>query len=455
MDPETGARLPPGPIRLFPFQKRILRALVEQDEHGNFRWTTIVISAVKKSGKTRLAAGIVAWMAAQFGPYAECYVMANDGKQSDDRLLSAVRKAIQLNPGLRSWDISKRNVDLPDGSFIEAIPVDPTGESGANPTCCVWSELWGYGLQHKERFWSSMTVSPAKHGRSLRIVESYAGYEGESPTLQRLYEQGVTMGIRHPDFPDLPVFTNEPAGLICYWDTEPRLPWMTPKFYAEEARLLPPNEFLRLHRNQWVTSEFAAIPVEWWDALREDLPPLKPKEVILVGADAAVSGACFGLLAVTRHLDPKRRGTDIAVRYARKWSPPRGGKIDFAAPDGPEAELRRLAQAYKVVEVAYDPYQLHRTATQFMRERVCFWRPFNQNEDRLVADGQAYQMIRDGRIAHDGNADLREHVRSANARTSPAEDTKLRFVQRPDSAPIDLLVCLSMAAKRCLELRMG
>ena len=52
-------------------------------------------SAVKKSGKTRIGAAIVAWMAAQFGPYAECYVMANDGKQSDDRLLSAVRKAVK------------------------------------------------------------------------------------------------------------------------------------------------------------------------------------------------------------------------------------------------------------------------------------------------------------------------------------------------------------------------
>ena len=455
MNVETGERLPPGPIRLFPHQKRILRALVETDAQGNFRWTTLLYSAVKKSGKTRLAAGIVAWLASQHGPYAECYVMANDGKQSDDRLLSAVRKAIHLSPTLSSWDISKRNVGLPDGSYIEAIPVDPSGESGANPTAVVFSELWGYGLQHKERFWSSMTISPAKHGRSLRIVESYAGYEGESPTLERLYEQGVTMGVRHVDFPDLPVYTNEPAGLICYWDTEPRMPWQTQRYYAEEARMLPVNEFLRLHRNQWVTSEFAAIPVEWWDSCQGVIPPLKEGEMLLLAADAAVSGACFGLVGVTRHPDERRRATDVAERYSRKWAPPRGGKIDFGAPDGPEEEIKRLAKHYRVVEVAYDPYQLHRTATQFMHDRICFWKPFNQNEDRLVADGQLYQMIREGRIAHSGNPDLREHLRNANARTATGEDTKMRIVQRSDSAPIDLVVCLSMAAKRCLELRMG
>jgi len=154
--------------------------------------------AAHNSGKTRIAAGIVAWMAAQYGPYAECYVMANDGKQSDDRLLSAIRKTVTFNKVL-NWHISKRRVSLPDGSFVEAIPVDPTGESGANPTATAWSEMWGYGLAHKERFWATMTVSPAKFGRSLRIVESYAGYSGESPTLERLYEQGVTLGKKHPD----------------------------------------------------------------------------------------------------------------------------------------------------------------------------------------------------------------------------------------------------------------
>jgi hypothetical protein len=285
-------------------------------------------------------------------------------------------------------------------------------------------------------------------------VETYAGYEGESQTLQRLYEQGVTLGRRHPDFPDLPVYVNDAAGLICYWDTRPRMPWQTEKYYQEEARLLPHNEFLRLHRNQWVRSEFAAIPAAWWTALKEDLPPLKPREPILVGADAAVSGACFGLVAVTRHPDPARRDTDVAVRYSKKWEPPRGGKINFGGPGGPEEEIRRLAKDYKVLEVAYDQYQLHRTATEMRQQYVCHWEPFGQQQPRLVADAQLYQMIRDGRVAHMGDPDLRDHVTNANASTATKEDTKLRFIQRDDKSPIDLLVALSMAAKRCLELRM-
>jgi len=453
VDPVTGDLLPPGPIRLFPHQRRILTAMTERDGNGRFRWTTLLYSTVKKSGKTRLAAGIVAWLAAQYGPYAECYVLANDGKQSDDRLLSAVRKANNLNKVL-DWHESKRAITLPDGSFIEAIPVDPEGESGANPTAVVFSELWGYGLQYKERFWATMTISPAKHGRSLRVVETYAGYEGESPTLERLYEQGVTLGKRHPDFPDLPVFINESAGLITYWDEEPRMPWQTDAYYAQEASMLPHNEFLRLHRNQWVRSEDTFVPVAWWDSLKENLPPLQKGEKIIIGADAAVSGACFGLVAVTRHWDPKRKGTDVAIRLSRKWAPPRGGKIDFAAKDGPEETVREWAKDYRVLEVAYDQYQLHRTATQMNQERVCFWKPFGQQTDRLISDSQLYHLIRDGRLAHDGNTDLREHLQHCNAKTAVGEDTKMRIVQRNANSPIDLMVAAGMAAKRCLELRM-
>ena len=47
-DIETGKVLPPGPIRLFPHQKRILRAATERDADGKFLWSTVVYSTIKK-----------------------------------------------------------------------------------------------------------------------------------------------------------------------------------------------------------------------------------------------------------------------------------------------------------------------------------------------------------------------------------------------------------------------
>jgi phage terminase large subunit-like protein len=190
--PVTGQEMGPGPILLAPHQRRIVRAALERDDAGAFRWSTIVYSAPKKSGKTRIAAMVAAWLAWRSGQYSEVYCLANDGKQSADRVLAAIKKAIDL--GGLDWRDIKTRIELPSGSFIEAIPVDPTGEAGANPTGTFWSEMWGFRLSAKERLWTEMTIPPTRHGRAIRWVESYAGYTGESPVLEQLYHQGVEEG---------------------------------------------------------------------------------------------------------------------------------------------------------------------------------------------------------------------------------------------------------------------
>jgi len=66
-DIKTGLPLAPGPMRLFPFQSAILEAALARNEQGKFTWQTVVFSAIKKSGKTRLSAMVDCWAAASFG----------------------------------------------------------------------------------------------------------------------------------------------------------------------------------------------------------------------------------------------------------------------------------------------------------------------------------------------------------------------------------------------------
>ena len=135
-EPESGVELGSGPILLANHQRRIIRAALERDAAGRFRWTTVVYSCPKKSGKTRVAAMVAAWLAATMGPFQEVYCLANDGKQSADRVLAAIKKANEL--GRLGWTDRLTSVTLPNGSFVEAVPVDPTGEAGANPTATFW-----------------------------------------------------------------------------------------------------------------------------------------------------------------------------------------------------------------------------------------------------------------------------------------------------------------------------
>jgi hypothetical protein len=474
-DPETGELFPPGPIRLAEHQKRIVRAATARDPIGNFLFVTIVYSAVKKSGKTRLGAGVSAWYAATHGPYNEVYCIANDGKQSADRILAAIKQSISLSQALsaqnggvlvsemQTWKPTKPSVVLPNGTFLEAIPCDPSGQAGANPGMTTWSEMWGYRHQHKERLWSEMTVPPTRWGQAIRWVESYAGYSGESVVLEDLYHLGTMGSKRHPHFPDLPVNINKPARLFCYWDRVPRMPWQTDEYYAQESLVMPPDEFRRIHRNEWVDPITKAIPIEWWDACLdvvidgEALPTLDKRTPVVLALDAAVSHDCCAAVLISRHPDRKR--TDTAVRGCKIWAPPSGEKIDFS--QTMEPYVVRCLENHNVVMVAYDEFQLHKLCTDLRRKHGGRFQEFSQGSARAVADKQLYEMILHRQIVHGGHIGLRQHI--DNAASKAVEDSKLRFIKMDNkrtrtgqtSKPIDALVAMSMANAECLELNLG
>lgn len=400
--------------------------------------------AAHNSGKTRIAALVAAWLASHSGRYSEIYCLANDGKQSADRVLAAVKRANEL--GGLGWRDKMTRVEMPNGSFIEAVPVDPTGEAGANPTASIWSEMWGFRLSAKERLWTEFTIPPTRHGRAVRWVESYAGYTGESPVLEQLYHEGVEQGRRHPDFPDLPVTVNERARLFCYWDHEPRMSWQTDAYYQAEAALLTENEFNRIHRNRWVSSETEAIPIENWDLCYDpNLPPnVGPNTPVVIGVDLGVSGDSTAAVMVSRH--PANHDL-IAIRLTRVWKPPKGGKIDYSTTIEPT--LREWCKRYHVVAVAYDEYQAHKMMTDLRREGLAWFVDFPQGKGtkqkpgRPVADKMTYDLVMSRKLAHLNDPEMREHVQNAAGKS--VEERYMRFVKKAQRLRIDLLVAASMA----------
>jgi len=446
-----------GPMNLAPYQRAALREALRRDSAGKFVYSTVIWSDIKKSGKSTLAAAVALWRA-WGAPWGSVYLVANDLKQADSRVGYYMRRGIELNPVMRNI-VKQRNyrLVLPNSAFIESIPIDPSGEAGSNADGVVFSELWGAHQQAQQRMWTEATLPPNKFGYSQRWVETYAGFTGESPLLEQLYEVGVKQGrqLTLPDAPpDLEVYANDAARLFVLWNTQPRLPWQTPEYYAQETAVLAPSEFQRVHRNQWVSSSQTFVPIEWWDACEETeerrIKPLTPHRSLVFGVDAGVSSDCFAIVGVERVRGSKKDQTEdqIVVRYAKAWYPPQGGKIDFAEP---EAEIQRIYKKYKVLEWAYDQYQLHDMATRLKKRRVGWWNPFNQSATRFIADKNLYDLIRSGRILHNGDSMLREHVMNANAEI---KGEKMRIVKRAEYMKIDLTVALSMAAYEALRLNL-
>lgn len=425
--PETGK-----PLELHPEQAAVLQAMSHQT-NGVFDYSTWLYSAPKKSGKTTIGAGVALWQACRI-PDGAIYIIGNDLKQADNRMMQAIRYAIDHNPRLQSHARTVRfTVYLDNGTKIESIPVDPRGEAGMNPTGLFWTEAWGAIGSRAEMLWTEATLSPTRTGQAFKFIESYAGYKDESLILERLYKSIIQQGKPHGVIPEL--FTN--GNSIGYWCTRRYMPWQVahPEYYLQEERENTPSEMRRIHGNEWVDAQQTFIPIEWWIACKSDYA-LNANEGVIMGIDAATTSDCFAVVLVSRH------DADVYVHYARKWSPPKGGTIDFREP---EAEIKRLLREYNVLEISYDAYQLHDMMNRLRNEEYAPARAFPQAGDRLIADKRLYDLIRDKRMHHHGDHDLQEHISNASAE---AEKDKMRIIKRSQELKIDLAVALSMASHR-------
>lgn len=456
-----------GRIALMPYQEDVLREIFSTDEKGLYKYSLIVWSDIKKSWKSTIAAA-VNFATAWHSEWGENYIVANDLKQADSRVAHYLRRNVELNPDFKKKvRVHGYRTTMPSGSYCEAIPIDPSGEAGSNANMITFSELWGANEDAKQRMWAEMTLPPGKHGRSFRWVESYAGYTGESELLYSLYELGVKQGeLLWPDrlYPvtdgvptPLELYVNRAARVLCLWNTQPRNHLQTKDYYAAERAILPVNEFDRMHRNQWVTSTETFLPIEWFDMCRrteEEWPKFDKKRTpMVVSMDAGVSDDNFGMTMGFRHPEFP---TDVCIEKVRRWEP-KGGKINFqGTPEnpGPELLLREWVKEYNVIQVNYDPFQLHDMATRLKQEGLTWFKAFSQGNDRLLADSQFRNLIRDRKLWHRGEKDLREHIQNADAKID-TEDHKIRIVKRADKLKVDLAVCGSMCSYEVLRLNLG
>lgn len=498
-NPVTGEVLTTGPIILADHQRAILNEALSKNEKGEYKYATIVYSAPKKSGKSATASAVGLYIAAHT-PFGQIYVLANDGKNSKDRLYGPIFRCLhfhrQKQLSLGKTKINLTEAILPNNAKIEALPVDPSGEAGGEPSAVFFSEIWGYDSEAKRRLFTEMTIPSTLWGRAIRWIETYAGYQGQSDLLWELYQKATKEGYPHPDFEYLKgrkgepvVWVNDKARMFCYWDSAARMPWQVPEYYEAEAQVLTSAEFDRLHYNEWVSSVGSFIHSSWWDACQDaNLPYLiEGGDVpVVLAVDAALTGDCASIVAVSR--DPYLPDTDVAVRYCKVWKASPKKPIQIEADIG--REIRRLSRMYNVICVAYDAYQMEGLAQNYRQGKVTltaeekegrteeelaiylkqeetaaqlWYYQFGQQNPRAIADKKLQDMVKERRIhwnPHDLNSDIAErgheetltkHIKQAGSKSN---GNQLRIVKLSDDSKIDGAVALSMAVDRCLTMNL-
>lgn len=431
-------------MKLYEWQRKPLELALSRDANGRFNYNTILWSWPKKSAKSSIIAAVADYVA-EHKPNGSIKLIGNDIKQADSRVGYYLREAIKIgqrNNRRKNIKItpSGYHISYPNGARVESIPIDPSGEAGGNDDMMVYSELWGWKSSAHQRMWAEMTISANRFGYAQRWIDSYAGYVGGSPVLEQVYETGVKNGRQlDPDtMGGAQVYVNDAAKMLAVWVTKPMFPWQTPEYYASEEATLHPDEFKRIHGNEWVDSVAAFIPMEWWKACQAAYT-LAQGEPVIIGVDAATTSDCFAIVMVSR------RDEHSYVHYCHVWYPPKGGSIDYGEP---EKELRRLINTYNVLEVAYDSYQLVSMMQRLRNEEFVNARAFSQGGDRLIADKRLYDMIKTRSAHHAGEPELGEHIGNAAAEIDKHE-SKLRIVKRAENKKIDAAVALSMANDRC------
>lgn len=434
LDPENNITLSP-----IPEQYAIMDTLAQRDSNGDFIYADWIYSQCKKHGKTSLVAGILLWQAWRVSN-GYVVVVANDQKQADSRLFRVILNTVQKHPQMKAFAHCVRyKITLSNGTVIEALPCDPEGEAGLNPTAIGYTEAWGIKQAKGIQMFSEMALSPTRAGQSFRITESYAGHSNESLPLETMYNAVVK-----PEYlinSDLELYANPKAGIIAYWGTKRLQAWqqgaLAEKYYAGERARLTPNEYRRLHHNEWVTSQDTFCSPELWELCRAKSRTelTDGRNGVIIALDAGVSNDCFAMVGVGR------QGDVIHELFTHIWQPSAGREVNFIEV---ERVVIETLKKYYVVCLVYDPHQLKHMADRLEQLNIVFIDKFIQGTRRLEADKALYDRIRTRRLLHSGHEGLTEHVLNANAEVSKHED-RLRIVKRADAKKIDACVALSMA----------
>jgi phage terminase large subunit-like protein len=430
-DPETGK-----PFVLLEAEKQFLAHAFKTDKHGQLLYPEQVFAAIKKSGKTGLAALYLLAMILLFGGrFAEAYCVANDLEQAQSRVFQAVKRIVEASPLLmREAKITADRIVFPafDNATISALASNYASAAGANPTISVFDELWAYTSERSYRLWDEM-IPPPTRKIACRLTVTYAGFEGESTLLQTLYKRGLAQPQVGPS-----LYAGD--GLLMAWHHEPVAPWQTEAWLAEMRRSLRPNQYLRMIENRFVGSEAAFVPMAAWDRC---VDPRIGATVgnralsIYVGIDASVKHDSSAIVATT--WDATAQQVRLVCHYVFQPSPDR--PLDFEATI--ERTLLDLSKRYNIVRVLFDPYQMVATAQRLTRAGLQI-EEFPQSPANLTATSQnLFELINAGDLVCYPDAGMRLAIsRAVAVETSRG----WRIAKEKQSHKIDVVVALAMSA---------
>lgn len=470
---------------LAPFQLvDVLRVFGTVNAEGLRVIRTYYDELARKNGKSELAAAVALKLLVADGEEsAEVYGAAKDRDQAG-LVYAVAADMVRLDPALskrvRIIESRKRLVVPKTSSFYVAIPADAAGSHGFNASGVVFDEIH---TQPSRELWDVLTTSVGTRDQPLTWSMSTAGerksglcWELHDYTLKVLagvIEDESWFGRIHSVPEDVDwrderywFFANPGLGTreeIARGEAFRSIEEM--RSLALKAEHMPTLRatFRRLYLNQWVSSESGWIALHAWDTCGG-----------LVLESKLQGDRCFGGLDLSSTSDftawvlvfpptKKRRTWDVLARFwiprvalerrnddvrraIEEWAAAGfvtitdGDVVDY---DAIERQVMKDAQAFELVEFAFDPWNSTQTIGHLLDEGI---EAIEMRQTIASLNGPTKlveTLVGDRLLNHGGNPVLRWMIDNCVVQTD--SDGNYKPSRKKSTEKIDGLIALVMA----------
>lgn len=420
------------------WQKWLMRSLFERNEQGRLRYRRALIGLPRKQGKSLMGSTIAVYSMIAGEPGAEVYAVAGDRQQARI-IFNEAKQQVQNSPMLSQVSKVYRDaIEMPAfGSVFRVLSSEFKSQAGLNPSTVLFDELWNQG---DGELFDQMSLGSGARLEPMVISITTAGFDLDS-LAGKQYHYGKRCASGE--------VADEAFG-FWWWEAAPDCdindvgqwkkanPNIAEKLLsmddlATATKQTSESAFRRWRLNQWVRAQESWLPLGAWEACTKD-NQLSLDLPAWVGIDMALKHDSVAVVIA----QPQEDG--IVVR-SKIWNPS-NDNIDVAAV---EQHLRELHLKYNIQEFAYDPAYFQRSAEALVDDGLPMVE-FPQSGNRMVpACGNAYELIVNKKVIHDGSPTLADQVLSAAQRIT---ETGWRLSKNKSRRKIDACIAMVIALDR-------
>jgi phage terminase large subunit-like protein len=420
------------PLRLEPWQKKMMGEALAENAEGLPLWKTVAILIPRKNGKSLLLAAVALWHLVYDEGRPEILLAASSDKQAG-RLFDAcarfVRQSAALSEVLRVRE-NEGEIRREDGrGAIIRVSSDPRRLMGYGPSLVVVDELAQFTTPTLERAFGALASGGLARTSPRLFIISTAGEASQrhDSILGTLLDAGLDAEGVDRSRPGLTVCRlPESKTLIWSYEAETDDPgdvkgmkkgnpasWVTLDDLRREAASakLTTAEKLQLYGNRWAAGNSTWISPSEWDACVDRERVIEQGEPIILSFDGSSRRDSTVLCATT--LD----GFTCLVEAwendgAKSWRVPRIEVLDV---------IERMMNGHEVVEFCFDPWEWRTESDEWQRtwgERALEF-PTNSRQRFGPACDRFRQAVLERVLRHDGSELLARHVGHCVAKTSP------------------------------------